>query len=127
VSIHPASPSPNENPSTTTTKATRSELKNSTETSPSAVTPAVPKAKAKSKGKRTSDPAASITPEFISFAEAAQLISVSPQLIAKKVRSGELRVYRFGRRLLLRRREVLACVEAGLVDYTLNPAGSDKL
>jgi excisionase family DNA binding protein len=49
--------------------------------------------------------------QFISRVRAAELLDCSPQLIDKKIKRGELPGYRFGRKVLIRKDQLLALVE----------------
>jgi excisionase family DNA binding protein len=50
--------------------------------------------------------------QFVGRIRAAQLLDVSPQTIDKFIRSGRLRAYRIGRKVIVRKDELLRLVEA---------------
>ena len=54
-------------------------------------------------------------PQFLSRIHAAQLLDVSPQLIDKFVLLGQLRAFRLGRKIVIRKADLLKLVEAGEV------------
>lgn len=56
-----------------------------------------------------------ITPEFVGRLTAAALLDVSPQTIDKAIREARLRVYRLGRKVLVRRADLFRLVEEGEV------------
>ena len=62
----------------------------------------------------TAQPAA-LNAEFIGRLQAAALISVNVQTIDKWLAEAKLRKYKPARRVLIRRTELLALVEAGLI------------
>jgi excisionase family DNA binding protein len=49
--------------------------------------------------------------QYISRVKAAELLCCSTQLIDKRIRQGELPAYRFGRKVLIRRNELLSLLE----------------
>jgi excisionase family DNA binding protein len=49
--------------------------------------------------------------QFISRVKAAELLDCSTQLIDKKIRLGQLPGYRFGRKVLIRKDQLLSLVE----------------
>jgi excisionase family DNA binding protein len=57
----------------------------------------------------------SVDPQFLSRTHAAELLDVSPQLIDKFVLLGRLRAFRLGRKVVVRKDELLRLVEAGEV------------
>jgi hypothetical protein len=83
------------------------EPKNFHKTQPSKSTR--PPSKARKKRRATS-----VSAEYIGRKDGAELVSVSVQVVDKSRRSGKLKTYRFGRRVLISRRELLALVESGI-------------
>lgn len=51
-------------------------------------------------------------PFFVSRTHAAELLDCSVQLIDKFIRCGKLRAYRLGRKVVVRRTDLMAMVEA---------------
>lgn len=51
--------------------------------------------------------------QFLSRTHAAELLDCSPQLIDKKIKLGELSSYHFGRKVLIKKQELLKLLEVG--------------
>jgi excisionase family DNA binding protein len=74
------------------------------------------------RSKSFSDPLVSVTPRpfdetgFLGRTRAAALLDVDPQTIDKLIRRGQLRAFRLGRRVLVRKAELLQLVEANEIN-----------
>jgi excisionase family DNA binding protein len=53
----------------------------------------------------------SLDSQFIGRISAARMLDCSPQLIDKMIRANTLRAFRFGRKILLRRDELLSVLQ----------------